>query len=90
LIKKADKIFEGRIRNVKNISEMKKAIQEGAIAKCNFCSVEKDGEKCAEIIEKQIGAEVRGTRLDEKQNPSGKCVICGKPAKHIVYIAKSY
>ena len=61
----------------------------GKIARCGFCSVEKQGEKCAGIIEKQINAEVRGTKL-KKEKPKGKCVICNKPAKHIVYIAKSY
>ena len=90
LIKEADKIFEGRIRDAKNISEIKKVIRDMAIARCNFCSVEKDGEKCAEIIEKNTGAEIRGTQLNEKSKPSGKCVICDKPAKNIVYIAKSY
>jgi len=90
LIKEADKIFKKKIKKAKNIDEIKKVIKEGAIAKSNFCSVEKDGEKCAEVIEKETGAEIRGTRLDEKSKASGKCTICGKPAKHIVYIAKAY
>jgi len=90
LIKEADKLFKGRIKNGKNISEIKKIIREGAIAKCNFCSVKKDGGKCAEIIEKETGAEVRGTKLNEKSKPSGKCAICNKPSKHMVYIAKAY
>ncbi|MFC1682309.1 proline--tRNA ligase [Nanoarchaeota archaeon] len=90
LIKKADKIFQGRIKETKNKKEIKETIKQGAIAKCNWCSVEKQGEKCAEIIEKEIGAEVRGTKLNEKEKPKDKCVICNKPAKEIVYIAKSY
>ncbi len=90
LTKKADKIFEGRIKNVSNLQEIKKTIKEGSIARVKFCSVEKDGEPCAEKIKKETEAEVRGTRLDEKEKPSGKCVICGRAAKEIVYIAKSY
>ena len=90
LIKKADKVFEGSVKDAKNLKEMKSVIKEGSIAKCNFCSIEKNGEKCAEIIEKNIGAEVRGTRLDEKQKPFGKCVICEKKANQVVYVAKSY
>jgi prolyl-tRNA synthetase len=65
-------------------------INDGGIAKVEFCSVEKEGEKCAEKIEKETGAQVRGTRLDEKQSPKGKCAICGKKANHIVYIARAY
>lgn len=90
LIKKADSIFKNRIKPVESISEIKKAIGQGLIAKCNFCSVDKPGIPCAEIIEKQTGAEVRGTRLDEKGKPKGKCAICGKPSTCISYIAKAY
>jgi prolyl-tRNA synthetase len=90
LIEEADKVFEGRIKDVKNIKEIKQAIKEGSIARCGFCSVEKSGEKCAEVIEKNTGAEVRGTRLDEKQTARGNCVVCGKKANHIVYVARSY
>ncbi|PIO07678.1 proline--tRNA ligase [Candidatus Pacearchaeota archaeon CG10_big_fil_rev_8_21_14_0_10_34_12] len=90
LVIQADKIFKNRIKEAKNLSEIKTAIKEGAIAKCNFCSVDKPGIPCAEIIEKEINAEVRGTRLDEKSKPVGKCAICGKRANHVVYIAKSY
>jgi len=90
LIKKADKVFDNRIKDVKSIEEMKKSIKEGAIARCGFCSVEKDGEKCAEKVEKDVGAFVRGTKLDEKEKVSGKCIACGKKAKHIVYVARAY
>ncbi|MCF7910227.1 proline--tRNA ligase [Candidatus Pacearchaeota archaeon] len=93
LIKKADSLFEGRIKKVNNLEELKKAISNGFIAKCKFCSVSLKGEPCAEIIKKETqGAEIRGTRLDEKDKISSndKCIVCGKPAKEIVYIAKSY
>ena len=90
LIKKADKLFQDKIKDAKNLMEIKKIINEGGIARGGFCSVEKEGEKCAELIEKETGAQVRGTKLDEKQKPNGKCVICGKKANHIVYIARAY
>ncbi len=90
LIKKADKIFEGRIKETKNLKEIKKAIEEGAVAKCNFCSVDKDGVPCADLIEREVNAEVRGTRLDEKDKPKGKCAVCDKKAKHIVYVGRAY
>ncbi|OGJ12846.1 hypothetical protein A3K82_00835 [Candidatus Pacearchaeota archaeon RBG_19FT_COMBO_34_9] len=90
LIKKADKIFQNRIKDAKNSREIKEIIKDGGIARVEFCSVDKEGEKCAGIIEKEIGAEVRGIRLDEKQKPKGKCSICGKKAGYIVYIAKAY
>jgi len=90
LTAKADRLFQNRIKNAKNFKEIKEVIKNNGIARTEFCSVDKDGEKCAEKIEKEIGAEVRGTRLDEKQSAKGKCTVCGKKANHIVYIAKAY
>lgn len=62
------------------------------IARCGFCSLDKEGESCAEVIEKEIKAKVRGKNL-EKESPKGKtskCVVCGKKAEEVVYIAKEY
>jgi len=89
LIQKADKIFDEKIKITKNIKEIKKAIKEGTIAKCNFCSVQDKGINCAEIIEKESGAKVRGTQL-EKEKPTGNCVICNKKATEVVYVARDY
>ena len=89
LIKQADHLFDSRIKDAKNKEEIKKVIEGGSIARVNFCSVEKEGIKCAEIIEKEIGARVRGTQLI-KEKAKGKCAICNKEAKEVVYIARDY
>ncbi len=85
----ANKVFQDRIKDVSTKSELKKVIEQGNIARCSFCSVDKDGAKCAEIVEKEIGATVRGTKLI-KEKVSGECIVCGKKAKEIVYIARQY
>ncbi|OIO41510.1 proline--tRNA ligase [Candidatus Pacearchaeota archaeon CG_4_9_14_3_um_filter_31_7] len=90
LKKKTKEKFESSIVSAKTKEEIKKAVDSKKIAKINFCSLEKDGEKCAEVIEKEINAEVRGKKIENEEKPSGKCVICGKPAKVVVYIARSY
>jgi prolyl-tRNA synthetase len=91
LKKNAMKSFEGLIKDVKNIEEIKTIVGTG-IARANFCSVEKDGEACAETVEKETGGKIRGTRIDTKDKliGDGKCVVCGKKANHVVYIAKDY
>jgi prolyl-tRNA synthetase len=91
IIKQADKLFDSRIKEAKTKEEIKKIIESGSIAKANFCSVDKNGLKCAEIVEKEIGAQVRGTKF-EKESPFGnkKCAICNKSAKEVVYIARQY
>lgn len=89
LTKQADNLFESRIKDVKNKEEMKKAIDSGKIARCNFCSVDLEGAKCAEIVEKEVGATVRGTKLEEEK-AKGNCAICGDKATKVVYVARQY
>ena len=90
LLEKADKMFEGKIINCKTKEDLKKTINQGKIAKVNFCSTDKQAEKCAEYIEKQTGAEVRGTLANKNEKVSGKCIVCDKKATQVVYIGKSY
>ena len=89
LIKEADKTFNNRIVEARTLDSMKKSIEAGNIVCCSFCSTEIDGKKCAEIVKEKTGAEVRGTNLIEEK-AEGKCIVCEKPAKKVVYIAKSY
>ncbi len=89
LREKADKKMEGLIVDCRTKEEVKKALKNKKIARCSFCSIE-SGDRCAEEVEKEINAFVRGTRHDRKENPQGKCLFCKKPAKDVVYIARSY
>ena len=90
LKERAEKFMKGRVINAKTKQDIKKTVNEKKIARVNFCSIEKQGEKCAEIIEKEFNAEVRGTLANKKEKPTGKCIICGKPAKEVVYVGRSY
>ncbi len=90
ITEKADNLLKRKIVDVKSKGEIKEVIESGKIARCEFCSIDKNGEKCAEYIEKKVKAQVKGKRLDEKRKPSGKCIICDNDAKEIVYIARSY
>ncbi len=92
LLQKADSLFADRILDASTKQEIKKAIETGKIARCGFCSVDKDGEKCAEIVEKEINAKVRGKKLQKEKltNKLKKCAICGKKASEVVYIAREY
>jgi prolyl-tRNA synthetase len=90
LKQKADNFMLGKIANCKTKKEIEKAIENKKIARVSFCSTDKEGTKCAEIIEKEISAEVRGTKANESEKVAGNCVICGKKAEAVVYIGKSY
>jgi len=87
---KADDNLKKTIVYCKTKKDADEALKNKKIVKADFCSIEKDGTACAEIVEKELGAFVRGVRHDKKEKPQGKCIICGKAAKEVVYIAKSY
>ena len=87
---KADLFFEGRVVDCKDKKEIQKVLNQVKIARFNFCSVDLDGEGCAGILEKEFGAEVRGTVIDKKEKANGKCPFCGKKANVVVYAGKSY
>lgn len=90
LRQKADNFMKNKIINCKTKQEIKKIIEDKKIARVNFCSIEKAGEKCAEYVEKEINAEIRGTLANKREKPVGKCVICNKEATEVVYIGRSY
>ena len=87
---KADNFLKKSIVNCKTKQEIKIALEKKKIARINFCSIEKNGEKCAGVIEKELHAEVRGILANKQGKPTNRCAICNKAAKEIVYIGKSY
>ncbi len=90
--KKNEEKMRSSIVDAKNWDELKKGIEEGKIVRVAFCSVDKDGEACYAKIKEELKAEVRGELLEKEEKPESgaKCVVCGKEAKHIVYVARQY
>ncbi|MHA2007890.1 MAG: proline--tRNA ligase [Promethearchaeota archaeon] len=82
--------FESQVECVYEKDAAVEAIKNGKIVCCGFCSIDMDGYQCAEVVEKEIGGDVRGKRVDEEKHEFATCIICGKPAGSTVYIAKSY
>jgi prolyl-tRNA synthetase len=87
---KADSFIEKTIVNCKSKPELQKTLENKKIARIDFCSIGKEGTACAETVEKDFNAFVRGIRHDKKEIPKGKCMFCGKKANEVVYVAKSY
>ena len=85
LLDNAKKQRDDMIVGVKEFHELTKAIKDKKIAKTMWCNAL----ECEDLIkDKTNGAKIVTIPFDEK--PKGKCVHCTKPAKHEVYVAKSY
>jgi len=76
-----------------NLSGVEKQMKAGGFAITPFCSIGMDGKNCAQTLqEKTEGGKVRGVPAFAREMPSEnqKCVVCGKKAAEIVYVAKQH
>lgn len=84
-----DKANEHRQNNthaVKTYEQFKEVLEhQGGYIKAMWCG----DEACEVKIKEDLNATSRCIK-DELQPHSDTCVVCGKPAKHIVYFARAY
>lgn len=91
LRKQATEKFKENTIDVETKEEVEEALKNKKIARSNWCSIDKSGEKCAEQLAEEIkGAKVRGTIHHKEERAKGKCLICGEKANEVVYIAREY
>ena len=94
ITKNAEKYFSDNVRDSNDFKDLKKIMNKNrGFVRVPFCSVDFDGEDCADTLKAETnGGNVCGTLFPkaEKVGPKEKCIICGKKAHHKVYVAKSY
>jgi prolyl-tRNA synthetase len=90
LLAAAESKFVDLVVDADTIGTIEKALNHGKIARIPFCTTQMDGLPCAEEIKERTGGETRGTRIDVVEAPTGVCVVCGKAATEVVYVARSY
>jgi prolyl-tRNA synthetase len=71
---------------VKDIGSLRKAVEDKKIARVCWC----EDVKCAETITEESGGEIRGHRIDIEEKPESPCIVCGRKAEKVVYVAKAY
>ncbi|MDD4983698.1 MAG: proline--tRNA ligase [Candidatus ainarchaeum sp.] len=86
----AEKAFTENIVEVKDMKALEKALESNKVVRAPFCSIDKDGEKYADMIKEKTGAEIKGIILTKETAPKELCIASGKPAKHYVYIGRGY
>jgi prolyl-tRNA synthetase len=74
------------IQDAKNYEELKKKVKDGGFVRINFCM----REECAKKLKNETTAEVRGVLFGKREKCKGKCAICGRKAKEVVYIGRAY
>ncbi|MBI2451950.1 proline--tRNA ligase [Candidatus Pacearchaeota archaeon] len=88
LFARAEKLLKDNIVKVRNVNELKKAVENKKIAFVPLC----DKRGCEDNLKfETIGAKVLNIP-DEQPWGTGKnsCVICGEEAEYFAYVGKSY
>ncbi|MBD3397730.1 proline--tRNA ligase [Candidatus Micrarchaeota archaeon] len=92
LREKADEWFATMLKEADTMEELKSALENGeGFVRIPFCTDSLEGEGCAEKLKEECSANVRGSRHDANEKPSGKkCIVCGKEASTYQYAARQY
>jgi prolyl-tRNA synthetase len=84
-----DRALEFQRANTYELDSLEQVVahfrERGGFVWVSWCG---DGEEEARIKTESGGVTIR--TIDESSRPSGKCFVCGRPAKHRVALAKAY
>lgn len=88
---KSRQFLHSSLKDAASTQDVLSVLDSKGIARTSFCSVGMDGKACADKLKTFTkGGKVRGTLVGIHKAPSGKCVVCGKPAGVEVYVARQY
>ncbi len=90
LWRRAKMHFENAVQDASTFEEICEIMEHRKVARTSFCTLEMEGEACAERIKEATGADIRGMKLGEDEKPWGPCPMCDKPATVVVYVGKQY
>ena len=89
LRERADAWFKQHLFTADSWEELEEKVGKGMV-KVPFCSIDMDGKACYEEIKEKLKAEVRGEELGGEKPEGKRCIVCGREAKHFVWVAKQY
>lgn len=92
LRRKAFEDLESRIGYAETLAELKNLLDvKKGFVRINLCSIEEEGKECAGVIQYETnGGKVRGVLVGKEEKPFGKCLVCGKTAGVVAYVARQY
>ncbi len=86
LYQRAKKQLEESIRSVKSYEDFKQILEtKGGFIRACWCG----RSECEAKIKGDTGATIRTVPL-QREEPFGKCVMCGREAREVVYFARAY
>ncbi len=91
LVQKADNWFNALLHEANDMDNLNNSLEKGGFVKVPFCTDQKQGEACAEMIKDKTHGNVRGSLFDSDEVPKNeKCIACEKKATIYQYVARQY
>ena len=78
--------LESLIVDAYDMDQLRVYMESRMIVRVNWCG----DPDCAFNIKDQVSGEIRGTRWDEEEKPTGGCVMCGDEGKYVAYVSRTY
>jgi len=78
--------LESLIVDAYDMDQLRVYMESRMIVRVNWCG----DPDCAFNIKDQVSGEIRGTRWDEEEKPTGSCVMCGDQGKYVAYVSRTY
>jgi len=86
LLKRSNEFLGSKLVSVRDRGALLRATEEDKIITMGFCGLE----ECANEIKGTTGYEVRGALIEGVESVEKNCAWCGREAKRMVLVAKSY
>jgi prolyl-tRNA synthetase len=84
MLEKSRALRDGRIVKAADMEGILQGVENKCFVKANWCGCRECEDKIKEYAQATARVIVDG------EEPDGKCAVCGKDAKHVVYFARAY
>ncbi len=78
--------LENLIVDAYDMDQLQVYMDARMIVRVNWCG----DPDCAFNIKDMVSGEIRGTRWDIEEEPTGNCVMCKDEAKYVAYVSRTY
>jgi prolyl-tRNA synthetase len=83
---KSQKQLDDLIVDAYDLDQLKTYMDARLIVRVNWCG----DPDCAFNLKDMVSGEIRGTRWDEEEKPTGICILCKDEGKYIAYVSRTY
>jgi prolyl-tRNA synthetase len=86
LVNRSKSMLESLVVDAYDMDQLQIYMDSRMIVRINWCG----DPDCAFNIKDMVSGEIRGTRWDKKEDPTGDCILCKDKAKYIAYVSRTY